>query len=79
MNLKKVGLTAKVSGILGDSARIKYDSNGDAILAAYDKDGAGILDKPLEQYIVDSLLSTSVPLFDGETLGAISSTEAVGE
>lgn len=70
MSLKKVGLTAKVCGILGDSARIKYDSNGDAILAAYDKDGAGILNKPLDQYVVDSLLSISVPLFEGEGVGS---------
>lgn len=69
MNLKRVGLTTKVCGILGDSARIKYDSNGDAILAAYDKDGAGILNRPLDQYVVDSLLSTSVPLFEGEGIG----------
>ena len=64
MNLKKVELTAQVSGVWGDSARIKYDSNGEAVLSTSDKDGAGILDKPVEQYVVDSLLSTSVPLFE---------------
>ena len=78
INLKKVELTAQVSGVLGDSARVKYDSEGDAILSAYDKDGAGILDKPVEQYIVDSLVSTSVPLFKGES-AAISSDASVVE
>ena len=78
MNLKKVELTAQVSGVWGDSARIKYDSNGDAILAPSDKDGAGILDKPIEQYVVDSLVSTSVPLFDGES-AAISTSASVAD
>ena len=77
MNLKKVELTAQVSGVLGDSARVNYDSNGDAILAAYDKDGAGILDKPVDQYAVDSLLSTSVPLFEGESTAISSAAEVV--
>ena len=76
LNLKKVALTAQVSGVLGDSARVKYDSEGNAILSAYDKDGAGILDKPLDQYVVDSLVATSMPLFEGES-AAISSAAAV--
>ena len=67
MNLQKIELTAQVSGVLGDSARVKYDSKGDAIFTASDKDGAGILDKPLEQYIMDSLVSTSVPPFEGKS------------
>lgn len=59
MQMNKVELTEKVTGVLGDSARLKYDENGEAILEAYDKDGMGILDNPVEFYEVDSLLSTA--------------------
>lgn len=59
MQINKVELTEKVTGVLGDSARLKYDENGKAILEAYDKDGMGILDNSVGFYVVDSLLSTA--------------------
>lgn len=58
MQMNKVSLSEDVTGVLGDSARVKYDENGEPILEAHDKDGAGILDHPVEFYEVDSLLST---------------------
>lgn len=44
---------------MGDSARLKYDSEGQPILKAYDTNGAGVLEHPVEYYEVDSILSTS--------------------
>lgn len=58
MQMNKVELSEDATGVLGDSARVKYDDNGEPILEAYDKDGAGILDHPIGFYEVDSLLST---------------------
>ena len=54
--VNRVELSDTVSGVLGDSARIKYDEQGQPLLKAHDQDGAGILDSPLSAYLVESLV-----------------------
>ena len=48
---------SQVNGVLGASARMKYSKAGNPILKALNKDGEGILDKPVEAYEVSSLSS----------------------
>eukprot|EP00958_Prasinococcus_capsulatus_P029388 scaffold7404_cov363-Prasinococcus_capsulatus_cf.AAC.4 len=59
LNLKvhEIYVTSHINGVLGASARMKYDEEGMPILKALDKDGKGVLDGNVESYEVPSLLS----------------------
>ena len=63
MKMNKLEVTDHISGILGDTSRLKYDNQGLPIMEAYDKDGAGVLEGSGESYEVEGLLSTSHPLY----------------
>lgn len=58
LNLKivKISLSDAAEGILGSSIRVHEDETGSPMLKADDKDGQGLLEKPLESYGVDDLL-----------------------
>lgn len=58
IRLNHIQVSDAVTGVMGDSARLKYDSDEQPILKAHDADGAGILDHPVDFYQVDSILST---------------------
>ena len=60
LKIERVHLSEAVGGILGASATIKYDSDGNPILKSSDKDGAGILDgKGYEYEPLDFILLLS--------------------
>ena len=64
LNLRPISLSDRVSGILGDTSRLKFDAQGNPILKAYDKDGSGILDKPIESYQVENVWDVTQPLHE---------------
>jgi len=63
LKLKRAVVSDMANGIIGCSIRLKQDSSGRAIMSAYDKDGAGILEAPVAAYEVESLDDTSFPLY----------------
>lgn len=63
MKMTRLEVSDHVSGILGDSSRLKYDDKGLPVMEAYDKDGGGVLEGSVESYEVTDLLSTSHPLY----------------
>lgn len=63
MKMTRLEVSDHVSGVLGDSSRLKYDDQGLPIMEASDKDGSGVLEGSVESYEVADLLSTSHPLY----------------
>ena len=57
LHLNHVKLSSNVSGVLGDSSRVKYDSEGKPIMVGIDDQGTGILDKAVESYVVETMLA----------------------
>ena len=62
LKVNKVSITSQVNGVMGASARLKFDDNGKPIMKAYDKDGKGVLDMPVEGYEIPALLA-KFPLY----------------
>lgn len=58
MQVESISLSDAV-GVLGETARVRYDKNGQAILSATGPNGEGLLEHPVEYYIVDSLFPST--------------------
>ena len=61
--MDSIQVSSAVNGILGASARLKYDEAGNKIMKAYDKNGLGVLDMPVEDYEVSDILE-KFPLYN---------------
>ena len=57
MQVESISLSDAV-GVLGETARVRYDKNGQAIMSALGPNGEGMLEHPAEHYVVDSLFPT---------------------
>eukprot|EP00958_Prasinococcus_capsulatus_P013026 scaffold1318_cov388-Prasinococcus_capsulatus_cf.AAC.47 len=56
--INKIALSSVAHGVIGQTSRVKYDENGMPVLAAEDKNGAGVIDGEASDYELDSLTST---------------------
>ena len=58
IQVESISLTDAV-GVLGETARVRYDKSGQAIMTASGPNGEGILEHPAEYYVVDSLFPST--------------------
>ena len=56
VHMARVSASSAIHGLIGVSARLKTDANGEPILHGLDKNGAGILDGAVEDYEVSGIL-----------------------
>ena len=47
-----------MTGVIGQTSRVKYDENGMPVMYAQDTNGKGVIDGTAEDYELDSLVST---------------------
>jgi len=57
LKLQYASLSSDAHGLIGVSKDLKYDTNGEPIMHAYDKDGQGIIDGVVSDYEVPHLMS----------------------
>jgi len=71
LRLKEVYLSEEANGVLGCSVRVKSDAHGQPIMAAFDKDGSGILDAPVSAYEVVDIADSSFPMYSEEWAASV--------
>ena len=57
LHMGRLAVSDAIHGLIGVSARLRYDEDGEPIMQGRDKNGAGIIDGQVSDYCVEHILA----------------------